>query len=135
MKKITKKTDIYSVTEGLQFTSEGKQFNTPEAAQAYCLNIFNLTGKVLNITTVHADKRKRNSRFYFPIDFKIIDKYSKGPDSEKKIFSIELTESEIASKFYPFCTKVIIATKTIEIIPCEYSRLGNQITKACEIVK
>lgn len=69
------------------------------------------------------------------IEFTVIDKYSNGENTKKRLHNREINESDINNKFYPFCTEIFLDKKEIHVIPCEYNSNGYRITPLVKIHK
>ena len=67
------------------------------------------------------------------VEFTVIDKYSNGRATTKRLHNIEINERDINSKFYPFCTEVYLSKKEIHVVRCEYDGNGYRITPLCKI--
>lgn len=69
------------------------------------------------------------------IEFTVVDKYSNGANTTKRLHNIEINERYINNAFYPFCTEVYLSKNEIHIVLCKYDNYGYRITPLVKIVK
>lgn len=127
------KQDTFIVTEGIDLSiGPNLPFDSLEQAREFCSKMFINHVKVLNITLVYADRRKKNRREYFPIEFAVVDKLTFVQNIKMIIYSDSLSPKNLMDKFYPFCIKADFSKRIIEVVPKEQLSQGSYYV---EIVK